>query len=103
MTINFKQQLFCASHKRANVFHNACHLLLCWLTDGCYDVEIFESLLKKNFKSHRLLFGSPQPNFGVEAAVITTTISNAFLFIFSNCNGVDSRNLDNDKLMLRKL
>ena len=97
------RQLFRAGYKRTNVFHSAQRLLKRWLTDGCYDVEVFESLPKENFGSHRRLFGSPQPSSGIKVAVTATTISNAFPFVFSNYNGAGSRHSDSGKLMLRQV
>ena len=97
------RQLFWAGHRRANAFHSVRRFLKCWLTDGCYDVEVLESLLKENFGDHRRVFDSPQPNSGAKVAVTATTISNAFPFVFSNYNGVGSRHSDSGKLMLEEI
>ena len=94
------RQLFRAGHKRASAFHSFRRFLKCWLSDGCYDVKIFENLLKENFGDDRRVFDSLQPNSGVKVAVTATTISNAFPYVFSNYNGVGVRHPDCGKSIL---
>ena len=64
---------------------------------GCYDVEVFETLLKENFENQQRMFDSLQPNPGVKVAVTATTISDAFPFVFSNYNGIGTRYPDSGK------
>lgn len=97
------RQLFKVDHKRTNSFHNFHRLLKCWLTDDCYDVEVFENLLKKTFENDRRVFDTSQLNSKTKIAVFATTISNAFLFVFSNYNEVGIRHSDNDKFMFKQL
>ncbi len=60
------RQLFRAERQRANVFYTIRRILQCWLSDDCYDVEIFEILLKKNFENQQRMFDFLQLNFRSE-------------------------------------
>jgi hypothetical protein len=91
------RQLFRAERQRANVFRTIRRILQCWLSDDCYDVEIFEILLKKNFENQQRMFDSLQLNSEAKIAVTITTISDVFSFVFSNYNEIDIRHSDNDK------
>jgi hypothetical protein len=91
------RQLFRAERQRANVFRTIRRILQCWLSDDCYDVEIFEILLNKNFKNQQRMFDSLQLNSKAKIVVTITTISNVFSFVFSKYNEIDIRHSNNDK------
>lgn len=68
--------------------------LKCWLADDRYDINNYENLLKEKFENSWRVFDSSQ--FCVEAkiAVIATTVSNVFPFVFSSYNEVGNRHFD---------
>ena len=60
----------------------------CWLSDGCYDIELLERSLKEIFGSNRRLFDADTAGVsGQKVAVTATTLSDASTYIFSNYNG----------------
>jgi len=64
----------------------------CWLSDGRYDVTALETSLKEIFGDDRRLFDVDR--FGVSGqkiAVTATTLSDASTYIFSNYNGIGTR------------
>lgn len=68
------------------------HWLRCWLSDGCYDVTALESSLKKIFGDDRKVFDIDRYGVsGQKIAVTATTLSDASTYIFSNYNGMGTR------------
>ena len=62
--------------------------LRCWLSDGCYDDVVLESLFQEIFGKNQRLFDADGFNpSGTKVAVTATTISDATPYIFSNYNG----------------
>ena len=60
----------------------------CWLSDGCYDVDLLETSLKDIFGNNRRLFDADRDGIsGQKVAVTATTLSDASTYIFSNYNG----------------
>ncbi|KAL8939686.1 MAG: hypothetical protein Q9216_003226 [Gyalolechia sp. 2 TL-2023] len=64
----------------------------CWLSDGCYDIDDLEALLKDVFGAEQRMFDADRAGIaGCKVAVTGTTISDATAFIFSNYNGHGKR------------
>ena len=64
----------------------------CWISDGCYDVGKLEMALKEVFGVGTRMFDTSYGALsGTKVAVTATTISNAFACLFSNYNGVGTR------------
>lgn len=70
-------------------------MLRCWLKDGLYDVKALEKALIDHFGHNMRMFDNYFPRaLGFKVAVTATNIGNASTFLFSNYNGVGTRNGD---------
>ncbi|KAL8642303.1 MAG: hypothetical protein Q9228_000981, partial [Teloschistes exilis] len=88
-------QFFCSQSRKGHGFLASLrHLASCWLSDGIYDVEALEKVLKDVFGAYERLFGTVQVNQRAKIAVTATTISDASPFVFSNYNGINARRRD---------
>lgn len=89
------RQFFCSQSRKGHGFLASLrHLASCWLSDGIYDVEALEKVLKDVFGAYERLFGTVQVNQRAKIAVTATTISDASPFVFSNYNGINARRRD---------
>ena len=62
--------------------------LRCWLSDGCYNVNSLEEILKELFGAEKRLFDADCSGVsGQKVAVTVYTLSDALIYIFSNYNG----------------
>ena len=64
----------------------------CWLSDGRYDVSMLEASLKDVFGDDRRIFDVDRYGASGRKVVVTaTTLSDASTYIFSNYNGIGTR------------
>ncbi|KAL8673858.1 MAG: hypothetical protein Q9168_001723 [Polycauliona sp. 1 TL-2023] len=80
--------------KKQGIISSIRRFASCWLSDGIYDVAALERVLKDTFGTYERMFGSVQVNKRAKIAVTATTISDASPYIFSNYNGVLTRQPD---------
>ncbi len=79
------------------------HIVNCWISDGCYEVDKLEAALQLKFGEHQRVFDYTHHSTSTKVAVTGTLISDAFPVIFSSYNGAMARSKDCGQLILMLL